>query len=258
MSIALRDIYVPGGRAGPKGPLFDGLYLDIPVGRHVGILGGPKSGKSTLLRLICGTILADNGIVERHVRTSWPIPLSSFFNGSASIARNIRFIARLYGNRDEGFPGRIAEMAGLQTFLNVAIQKCPKFAKSRLALALGIGLEFDTYLFDGSLVPVDKPFKEQAAELVTGRMAGRGYVLATAAPDEADKYCDSIFVLEAGKARYFADKNEGIEYFKNVLKIEKQKQSAAKEAKQAEEENEEADGIGDADVIGSAILGDFE
>lgn len=258
MSIRLHDVYVPAGSAAARGPLFDGLALDIPGDCRVGILGAPKSGKSTLLRLICGTKLPESGVIERDVRTSWPIPLNAYMNGSASVARNIRFIARLYGIRNEEFPKHIAEMVGLEPFLNVTIQKCPKFVKPRLALALGIGLEFDTYLFDGSLAPADKPFREKAVELVTSRMAGRGYILATAAPAEAEKYCDSIYVLEAGKARYFTDKKEGIEYFAKILDAEKRAHSAAKGARQVDEEIEDSDGIGDVDVIGAAIVDEIE
>jgi capsular polysaccharide transport system ATP-binding protein len=258
MNIRLHDVCVPAGSASANGPLFDGLVLELPANRQVGVLGGAKSGKTTLLRLICGTAIPYTGMVECRVRTSWPIPLSNFITSSVSVVRNIRFLARLYGVADESFPRQIAEMVGIEAFLNVPVQKCPKFVKPRLALALGIGLEFDTYLFDGTLAAADKDFKEQAIELVTKRMAGRGFILATNSSEEVEKYCESIFVLDAGKARYFNDKSEGIEYFKTILKAEKQKRPSGKGARQLEDENEDSDGIGDIDVVGSAIMDAFE
>jgi capsular polysaccharide transport system ATP-binding protein len=253
VSIRLCSIYVPAGFRGAERPLFDGLEIEIGTGARVAVLGAAKSGKTTLLRLICGTMRADGGGVERDVRTSWPIPLISFLSSSINVAQNIRFIARLYGIADDDFPRQIATLVGIEAFLNLPLQKCPKFVKPRLALALGIGLEFDTYLFDGQLAPADKPFKEKAAEVVTARMAGHGYVLATSVPDEADKHCDTVYVLESGRAKYFTDKQQGIEYFKELLAAEKQKQAGEKNEKRTEEEDEDAEVIGDIDVIGSAI-----
>ncbi|HEX4160447.1 MAG TPA: ATP-binding cassette domain-containing protein [Rhizomicrobium sp.] len=253
MIIRLKDIYVPAGSAAARRPLFEGLDLEIPSAARVGVVGGAKSGKTTLLRLMCGTMQPDSGTVERNGFTSWPIPLGSFLTPTATVARNIRFIARLYGILDEEFPRRIAIMVGLEEFLNLPMQNCPKFVKGRLALALGIGLEFDTYLFDGSLAPADKSFKEKAVDLVTARMTGRGYVLATSTPAEAEKHCDSIYVLESGKARHFPDKNQGIEYFKKLLEAEKKKLAMEQQAGRIEEDDEDADGVADVDVVGAAV-----
>ncbi|MGH6878484.1 MAG: hypothetical protein ACREHV_14075, partial [Rhizomicrobium sp.] len=144
-------------------------------------------------------------------------------------------------------------------FLNTPLKKCPKFVKPRLAFALGVGMEFDTYLFDGSLAPTDKEFKEQAAEIATAKMAGRTYILATGGPAEAERSCDSVYVLERGQATWFADTNEGVEHFKQLLAAEKQKRLSAEEAsKRATEDDEESEGPGDLDVLASAIADEVE
>jgi capsular polysaccharide transport system ATP-binding protein len=146
-------------------------------------------------------------------------------------------------------------MVDVADFLNRPLQKCPQFVKPRLALALGIGLEFDTYLFDGSFAPADKLFKEKATEVAAARIAGRGFVVATTVAVEVEKNCDSVYVLEAGQATFFADAKAGAAHFKELLAAEKQKQEAAedKEAKESAESDGEGEGPGDIDVLASAI-----
>jgi len=258
MSIRLSDVRVSGPPQG-KAPVLNCLSLEIPDGAHVGVLGLPKSGKTTLLRAMCGTIDLDQGNVERTCRTSWPIPLSSFFINASSVVCNIRFLARLYGIVDETFPRRIAELTGLEGVLYVPLQKCPKFVKPRLAFGLGIGLDFDTYLFDGSLTPCDKDFKPRAAEIVGERLKGRGYVVASANPKEVEKSCDSVYVLEAGQARYFDAMAEGMQYFKELQAAQKQKAAAAdKEDKEDEVREDENEGLGDIDIITAAVMDELE
>jgi ABC-type polysaccharide/polyol phosphate transport system ATPase subunit len=145
-------------------------------------------------------------------------------------------------------------MVGIAEFLNTPLGECPKLVKPRLAFALATALEFDVYLFDGSLAPVDKEFKEKAAEIVANRMLGRGYVLASAAPPEAEKNCDSVYVLESGQASFFADAKEGVEHFKQLLAAEKQKQVLEKGKEKGETDDDEADAIGDIDLTAAAIV----
>jgi len=255
VSVTLENVRLTGV-AGRGGPLFDGLSLHIGDNSRVGILGTKTSGTGTLLRLICGTEAPEDGIIRREGRISWPIPLTSFIMNTHTLARNVRFIARLYGIDDENFPRRIAEMAELTEFLNTPLSKCPKLVRPRLAYALGIGMDFDLYLFNASFAPADKPFKERAEEISGERTAGRGIVVATSVPAEVEKNCESVYVLEEGRAIYFADTGEGIEHFKQLLATEKKKEKPG--AGRSAEDEDEDEGLGDVDIIGAAVGGAVE
>jgi capsular polysaccharide transport system ATP-binding protein len=250
VSVTLDHVRVAGAAGQPV--LFDGLSLHIDDHSRVGILGTAKSGKTTLLRLICGTRSPDEGSVRRDGRISWPIPLTSFFAPSHSVARNARFIARLYGIDDENFPRRIAELVDLGEFLNTPLVKCPRAAKPRLAFALGVGLDFDVYLFDGSFGPTDKPFKEKAAEISAARTAGRTAVVATSIPAEVEQNCESVYVLERGRATYFAEASEGVARFKELVKSEKKKDAPGAEKRDANQDDDES-GLSDAEILGAAV-----
>jgi capsular polysaccharide transport system ATP-binding protein len=251
VSIALENIRLMAPGPDANRPLFDGLSLRIGADSRVGILGTSRPVNSALLRLICGTKVPEDGIVRRDGRVSWPIPLSSFLVAGHTLARNVRFIARLYGIADEEFPRRIAETVELTEFVNTPLGKCPKFAKSRLAFALGIGIDFDIYLFDGSFAPVDKPFKQKAAEISSARTAGRGVVVATSVPAEVEQNCESVYVLEGGRATYFEVASQGVEHFKQLLAMEKGKDKGG--AGMREVSDDEDEGLGDVDMLGAAV-----
>ncbi|MGH6888531.1 MAG: hypothetical protein ACREHF_04950 [Rhizomicrobium sp.] len=141
---------------------------------------------------------------------------------------------------------------GLDEYLGVPLKSCPNFVKPRLALAVGVAIDFDIYLFDGSLAGTDKTFKTEAAQFVAERTVGRGYVLATANPNEAEKRCDSAYVLDAGRARYFADAEEAVNCLKEMIAAQKAK-AAARQEKRPSEDDGEAELLGDVDMVAAAV-----
>lgn len=58
-AIRIRGLSVPGR----DGPVFEGLDLDVPAGRMVGLSGPSGSGKSTLLAVLLGFVRPDRGTV---------------------------------------------------------------------------------------------------------------------------------------------------------------------------------------------------
>src|SRR5687767_12306839 len=69
----------------------------LPAGKSMGILGGERSGKSTLLRLIAGLESPSLGRVTRRARVSWPLGEPLRFEKRLSAADNVRVLARIHG-----------------------------------------------------------------------------------------------------------------------------------------------------------------
>jgi capsular polysaccharide transport system ATP-binding protein len=244
MSVELRAVRKNSFGA-QEDPLFDGLDISAESGAHVGILGAQKTGKSTLLRMICGTEPVDDGLIERTSRVSWPIPLNSFLMKTSSVAANIRFVGRMYGISDNEFPRRVAELGAIVDFLNVKLQNCPRFVTARLAFALGIGIDCDLYLFDDRVIPPDKDFSEHALKVVGRLKEQRGLILASKIPAEVEAHCDSVYVLENGRASHFPNVAEAIEHFKK-------RTSEAAGGQESDDEGGTAES-GDIDLIGAAL-----
>lgn len=234
--------------------LFDGLNLSIEPGAHIGILGLPKSGKTTLLRLMCGTERNYCGKITRSMTCSWPIPFDGFFASTSSMAWGLRWVARLYGVNDPDFATRVARTADAGPYVNLPSSQCPNAIRAQIAFALPLAMDFDLYLFDNTLVPGSKEFKENGKALLAERTANRAVVIATGNEKEIDEKCHGVYVLEDGQARYFSEVQDAVKYFKDLKKAEEEKQKLAIDKGEPEEEipgpDSEAGGV---DMVGAVV-----
>ena len=216
MSVEFRNVSKALRRGGRV--LFDDLNFRIEAGERAAILGAPKSGKSSLLRLICGTDIADIGEIERTSSVSWPIPLGEFLVGYSTVATNIRFVMRLYGVDSDETLFRIADLADISEFLNRRLADCPRYVKTRVAWALGVGLGFDVCLFDERVASsLDKEFRPRALEILKALSSQKTIVVATSQPKEVADLCDTVFVLNDRKLTLYRDAKEGLAQFKALM-----------------------------------------
>jgi capsular polysaccharide transport system ATP-binding protein len=237
MSVELRNVSKKFNIGGVQHMLFDNLNMRIGPGDRIGVLGLPKTGKTTLLKMICGTEFVYEGEIERTSRVSWPIPLADFLVGFIPVATNIRFIERLYGQKNEDFAREVAEKGDITEYLNKDLAECPRHVKTQLAFALGLGSDFDVYLFDDRLISGGKDYKDKAARLIEELGPNRALLIATGNPKEVQTYCTSVFVLNEGRAVYHADVKEGVKYFKSLQRKEDEEFDNPRDSKDAGDED---------------------
>jgi capsular polysaccharide transport system ATP-binding protein len=218
MSLEFRNVskLARSGRA--AGAVLSDLNFRIERGQRVGILGLPKSGKTTLLRMMCGTERSDAGSIERLSSVSWPIPCSDYFARTSTVAMNIKFVARLFGLNADSLVFEVGELLEITPYLNERLGRCPRFVAGRLGFGIGIAVGFDICLFDERLTPAGKDFKETATKIVQSLDSRRAVVLATSSAKELNFDCDFVLVLDNGKIKRFEDVKQATEYFKRLLR----------------------------------------
>jgi capsular polysaccharide transport system ATP-binding protein len=216
LSIEFRDVFKRARGKGAQGYFFRDLNFRIELGMRIGILGLPRSGKSTLLRMICGSDHPDGGTIERNLSTSWPIPLNTFLLNHSSVASNIRFVAQLYGDGSVRKIREVAELVDITDSLNVTLSKCTPVVKRRLTFGMGVGFGFDVYLFDERVAAVDKDFQKRAMEIFKSLVPGHATVIATAASKGMADQCDTLYVLQDGTLTLWPDIKQGIRYFESL------------------------------------------
>jgi capsular polysaccharide transport system ATP-binding protein len=256
MSIRLENVTKAVTVQGRQRLLFDQLALEIERRSRIGILALPKSGKTTLLRMICGTDRPDSGRIERGMTTSWLIPSGDFMVPYSSIAWNMRSLARIYGVRGGDLVERVGQVGGLAKYLNLPYSQCPPQLRGQVTFAAGVSMDFDLYLFDNQAVPPKKGVKEKALEVLRARTEGKAILVATSAPAAVADICETIYVLEQGRVTHFPEAEAGIDHFKELLKAEAERQKDQQDRQILDEEGQDSssdEGDRSAEMLGAAL-----
>lgn len=189
------------------------VSVSIPGDKRVGILGAPKSGKSTLIRVLCGLDLPTGGRVYADSRVSYPIGSPVGIVSNHSLRRNCLFAARVYRSDANDIVRLVAEAANIRKYLDMPFKDVPAEVALRFRYALSLTLPFDTYLIDS--VPL--PRMEDSAglnDLFESRAADSGLVICTGNEALVEKYCDLVYLLRDGKLFLQPDLQEAVRAFR--------------------------------------------
>lgn len=188
-----------------------GISLEVAKGEMFGLIGPDGAGKTTTLRLTCGLIRPDSGLVRvmgadpwqaRRVATAAIGYVSQRFSlyGDLSVDENIAFFARLHGVRDfEARRTRLLELTRLLPFRDCLADRLSGGMKQKLALACTLVHEPPLLVLDEPTTGVDpvsrREFWKLLAEFLT---QGLTIVMATPYLDEAER-CSRVALLHDGR-----------------------------------------------------------
>ncbi|SEJ83853.1 ribosome-associated ATPase/putative transporter RbbA [Paraburkholderia diazotrophica] len=197
----------------------DGVTLDIPAGRMVGLIGPDGVGKSSLLALISGARKVQQGTVEAldgdmasaHHRNRvcpriayMPQGLGKNLYSTLSVEENLQFFARLFGHDANERRRRIDDLTrstGLHPFLSRPAGKLSGGMKQKLGLCCALIHDPDLLILDEPTTGVDPLARAQFWSLIARIRETRpamSVIVATAYMDEAQRF-DWLVALDAGR-----------------------------------------------------------
>ena len=198
----------------------DGVTLDVPAGRIVGLIGPDGVGKSSLLGLIAGAKRVQDGRVEvlggdmadaRHRSAICPriafMPqgLGKNLYPDLSVRENIDFFGRLFGH-DRAERGRAHRRAAGQhgTWPSSPTGWPGKLSggmRQKLGLCCALIHDPDLLILDEPTTGVDPLSRRQFWQLIDrmrARRPGMSVIVATAYMEEAERF-DWLVAMNAGK-----------------------------------------------------------
>lgn len=190
----------------------------LPTGRNIAILGRNGSGKSTLLRLLGGIDFPDKGEITTDQRISWPLGLSSGFQGSMTGRENCRFVCRIHGGSNfkevENF---VQDFAELGVKFDLPIKTLSSGQKARIAFGMSMAFEFDVFLLDEITSVGDPAFKKKANALLEKRREKANIIMVSHAPPQLRQFgCDLGIVMQDGLMTIYDDFEEAIAVYLNL------------------------------------------
>lgn len=190
----------------PRGrTVFDKVSLDFPSHRRLALLGGPESGKTTLLGLLSGVIDPTGGQIERFAYLSYPAGFARAFRLSNPLRANLMFAARVYDADPEEITAFIGDLLGIADRMDRPMRDLPIPTRQAVAYALTYSLPFDTYLFDNAIGPGDPALRDTWRGLYEARTASAGAILATRQPKIAETWCDCAIVMRRDAPPVYCD-----------------------------------------------------
>jgi capsular polysaccharide transport system ATP-binding protein len=214
--ITLRDVSKHYQVRKGRHTVFEGVSLEITRGEKLGILGNNGSGKSTLIRLISGSELPNHGTIDRNMSVSWPLALSSAFQGSLTGIDNIYFIARVYGVDPSQIIPYVAQFSELGLYLREPVKTYSSGMRARLAFAISMAVEFDCFLIDEVIAVGDSHFHERCAAELFVKRGDRAMIIVSHEPHMIRTHCDRACVLHNGRLQPFQDVDEALAYYRDL------------------------------------------
>ncbi|MEX5728057.1 capsular polysaccharide transport system ATP-binding protein [Rhodovulum iodosum] len=189
----------------------------FPSGVSVGLVGRNGAGKSSLLRMIAGTMDPDQGEITSTGSISWPVGFAGSFHPDLTGAQNVRFIARVYGVDTEELLDFVADFAELGQHFHMPFRTYSAGMRSRLAFGTSMGIRFDTYLVDEVTAVGDASFRWKSEQVFSERMKKSGAIVVSHAMPMLRRICQAGAFLENGVLRYYDDINEAVADYNRMM-----------------------------------------
>jgi lipopolysaccharide transport system ATP-binding protein len=181
------------------------VSFELHRGQCMGVIGDNGAGKSSLLKLIAGTMQPSTGRVERIGRVTAILELGAGFHPDFTGRDNLRFGGSLIGIAP-------AEMAGLEqgiidfSELGDAIDRPVKTYSSgmvvRLAFALVTAVEPDVLVIDEALAVGDQHFQKKCVERITAfRNKGCTILFCSHSQYHIRQLCNVALWLDGGRVK---------------------------------------------------------
>ncbi|HDH25015.1 MAG TPA: ABC transporter ATP-binding protein [Actinobacteria bacterium] len=199
---------------------FDGLVavddvsFQVAEGETYGLLGPNGAGKTTTISMIAGLIKADAGsvtvagqpVTTRSVKARAAIglvPQDVAVYPDLTARENIRFFGKLYGLTSARLAARadeVLEIIGLSERADDRVEEYSGGMKRRLNIGIGLLHEPRLLILDEPTVGVDPQSRNAILENVEllGR-EGMAVIYTTHYMEEAERLCDRVGVIDAGK-----------------------------------------------------------
>lgn len=178
------------------------VSFTVAPGESIGVVGRNGQGKSTLLKLVAGVLLSDEGSVRVNGGVAPLIEITGGFVGDLTVRENVFLTAGLHGMPRADVARRfdeIIDFAEIADFVDTPYKHLSNGMKVRLAFSVVSQLDEPVLLVDEVLAVGDRAFREKCYKRIDELLAD-GRTLFFVSHNERDlrRFCTRGLYLDRG------------------------------------------------------------
>ena len=224
-SLSIRELVFKGKSSSPKDKFWAlrDVSFNVRAGEAVGLVGANGEGKSTLLKLIAGVLLPDEGSVTVNGGVAPMIELTGGFLGDLTARENIYLTAGLHGlthEETETHFDEIVDFAGenVRAGLDTPFRHFSSGMKVRLGFAVITMLDEPIILVDEVLAVGDAAFRAKCYARMEGLLAeGRTLFLVSHSEPDLERFCTRGLYLRHGQLEADGPLPDVLQAYRNNL-----------------------------------------
>jgi lipopolysaccharide transport system ATP-binding protein len=180
------------------------VNLEVRKGQAIALIGHNGAGKSTFLKLLCGTVTPTTGSIQVAGRIGALLELGAGFNPEFTGRENLRLSASVMGFSTEEIVQKepaIIEFADIGDFLDQPVKLYSSGMYARLAFAVMAHMDPDILIVDEILSVGDAAFQQKCMRFI--RKFRQNGTLMFVSHDSAAvlNLCEHAIWLDAGTVR---------------------------------------------------------
>lgn len=199
----------------------DDVSFKVRKGESWGIIGTNGSGKSTMLKMICGILKPYKGTVETYGTLAPLIELGAGFDGDLTARENIYLNGAVLGFdekfMDEHFD-EIVDFAELHNFLDMPIKNYSSGMSARLGFSIATIVNPDILICDEVLSVGDIAFQKKCEQRMSEmRAKGTTLLFVSHSMDSVRSVCENALWLSHGVVKAMGPVDDVAEQYMKYL-----------------------------------------
>lgn len=199
--VEFKDVYKGYG----KKQVLNGINLNIPKGKIVGLLGPNGSGKSTMIKLMNGLLSKDSGMIlinglkpskETKKIVSY-LPERTYLNDWMKVKDILEFFKDFYSDFDMEKAEEMLKSLNIDK--NEKLKTMSKGTKEKVQLILVMSRKAELYILDEPIGGVDPAARSYILKtIMTNYLEDSTLLIATHLISEIENICDEVIFISNG------------------------------------------------------------
>ena len=190
--------------------ILDHINFEVPAGTIYGLVGRNGSGKTMLMKAICGFIPVTEGKItvmgqvvgekDKFAKNTGFIIETPGFIPNFSAYKNIEFLASINSRADKKRIKEVIELVGLDPESRKKVGKFSMGMNQRLGLAQALVDNPDLLILDEPFNGLDNEGVVQIRELLLDlKKKGKTIIIASHTKEDIDILCDKVCYMDKGR-----------------------------------------------------------